>query len=202
VRRRWLVVVLVVLLVVLVPGGATVVAVKLISAARGRRAVFNQVRDELARQLAELRPDLGAAAQLRAASIVAAQAVLETGGGVTPAWVKGWNFGNITAGSTWSGPVIAGGDLEYSPDGAVKRITQAFRAYASLGEAASDFLRVLAWPRYRPARDALFAGDAELYAKRLRDDDPTTVAIEGGYYTAPLAEYSGGILAALRSLAS
>jgi flagellum-specific peptidoglycan hydrolase FlgJ len=200
--RRVLLILAVVLLIILVPGGATVVAVKLIAAARGRKAVFDQVRDEFERQLAELRPDLSPDARLAAARIVAAQAVVETGGGVTPAWRQGWNFGNITAGSAWTGSVISAGDLEYrAGQAAPARITQAFRAYPTLGAAVSDFFNVLAWPRYRPARDALFAGDAAGYAKRLRDDDPATAAVEGGYYTAPLADYQSGILAALRSLA-
>lgn len=181
--------------VVLIPGGA-IVAVKLVVAAKGRREVFNQVRDEVARQLAELRPDLSDAQRVRAAEILAAQAVHETGGGVTIAWREGWNFGNVTAGSSWGGAIVEGGDKEYDGDGTgeARRIVQRFRKYASLAEAVSDFFRLLNWPRYRAARDLLMAGDAAGYAKRLRDDDPGTAQVEGGYYTASVGSYTAGIL--------
>jgi flagellum-specific peptidoglycan hydrolase FlgJ len=201
VRRLWPLV-LVVLLLVLVPGGAAVVGVRLVTALRGRRAVFEAVRSEVARQLEELRPDLTAAERDAAARIVAAQAVLETGGGATPAWREGWNFGNVTAGAGWTGPVVQAGDLEYRAGTAEPvRIAQRFRKYGSLGEAVSDFVRVLNWPRYRAAREALMRGDAATYALLLREDDPRTVAVEGGYYTAPLTEYRAGLLALLEKLA-
>lgn len=188
-RSPVVVVLVVVLALVALLSGGVVVAVKV----RGRREVFDAVRRELARQLEELRPDLTAAQRERAASIIAAQAVMETGGGAAVAWREGWNFGNVTAGASWTGPVVQGGDLEYRP-GADKpvRIVQRFRKYATLAAAVSDFLVLLSWSRYRPARDALFRGDAEGYARELR---------AGGYYTAPLAEYQAGIAAALVGLA-
>lgn len=189
-RPLW-VVVLVVLLIIAVPGGAAVVVTQIVS----RKLFFKTIRDEVARQLEELRPDLTPAARLRAGEIVAAQAALETGWGRTPGWKQGWNFGNITAGSSWTGPVVEGGDTEPSKTDPTKYvpITQRFRKYGSLAEAVSDYFRFLSWTRYQPARDALFAGDEVRFAVKLR---------EGGYYTAPLADYQGGIASALKTYGS
>jgi flagellum-specific peptidoglycan hydrolase FlgJ len=206
-RRILLLALLVVALVAFVPFG-TVVAVKVVRAALGKRAVFRDVRAEVARQLGELRPDLTDAQRDAAARIVAAQAVLETGGDA-PAWREGFNFGNVRKGS-WTGPLTYAGDKapdvnDRDGDGdraeLVSETGVAFRRYDSLRSAVADFLTLLGWPRYRPARDALFRGDAAGYVARLRDDDPATAAIEGGYFTAPLVEYQRGVAAALRSYA-
>jgi flagellum-specific peptidoglycan hydrolase FlgJ len=208
--RTVLLVLLVVLLVVVVPGGAVVVATKLIAAARGRRAVFDQVKAEFERQVAPLLASRDPEKAGRVARIVAAQAVVETGGGITKAWQQGWNFGNVRQGSTWKGDLVYAGDkapdvhdVDHDGDRAelVPEVGVAFRKYVSLAAAVEDFLALLNWPRYRPARDALFAEDPALYAERLRNDDPSTAQVEGGYYTAPLAEYRSGILAVLASLA-
>lgn len=168
-------------------GGAAIV----ITAARGRREVFAQVRDAAAAFLAAARPDLTDAARLRAGEILGAQAVLETGGGQTRAWREGWNFGNVSRGS-WAGPVIPGGDLEYDAAGNVTRIGQEWRKYASLAAAVEDLFELLGWARYRPARTALLAGDAAGYVRELR---------AGGYFTAPLGDYLAGVESALRSYA-
>jgi flagellum-specific peptidoglycan hydrolase FlgJ len=132
--------------------------------------------------LALARPDLS----FEARSVVVGQAVLETNGGRTPAWRRGFNFGNITAGSSWDGPVIRGGDLEYPAGGGdPKSIVQAFRAYASLPDAIGDFFRLLTWSRYTRALQEL-QGDADpvAYATALR---------AGNYFTAPLAEYATSV---------
>lgn len=178
-------------LLVAVPGGAVVVT-KVVT---DRATFLRQIAGEIARQLEELRPDLSPEARREAGRIVAAQAAHETGFGKAVAWREGWNFGNVTAGASWTGPVVLGGDTEPDASGRYVKITQRFRKYASLGESVSDFLRLLSWPRYRAARDALFRGDLDTYALRLRDDDPATVQIEGGYYTAPLASYTAGLRA-------
>jgi flagellum-specific peptidoglycan hydrolase FlgJ len=182
----WLVGLLIIL--VAVPGGALVVVVQL-----DRKRFYNLIRDEVARQLSDLRPDLDDAARTKAAEIVAAQAALETNWGSTPAWKQGWNFGNITAGSSWTGPVVEGGDTEPNAAGVYVPITQRFRKYGSLAEAVSNYFTLLSWPGYQPARDALFRGDANGFAAQLR---------QGGYYTAPLADYQGGIASALRTYGS
>ena len=172
------------LLLLLVAAGVLMtIGVGAVIAARGRRQVFEQVKAEVLAQFGDV----------RAADIVAAQAVLETGGGATPAWQKGWNFGNVTAGASWHGPVVEGGDLEYTADGtSSKRIVQRFRAYTDLRAAVADFLALLSWSKYRDALAALSRGDATGYASELR---------KGGYYTAPLAEYQGGIARALADYA-
>jgi hypothetical protein len=192
--RKLGLVLLAIVLIALVPGGAAVVVV---AVSRSRAEFLRLIAGEVARQLEELRPDLTAEQRLEAARILAAQAALESGYGKTRAFREGFNFGNVSAGASWAGPVILGGDLEYSVGGEVKRITQRWRKYGSLAEAVSDFFLLLSWSRYRPARAALFAGDAAAYAARLRNDDPSTATIEGGYYTAPLAEYQAGLSSAL-----
>jgi hypothetical protein len=178
----------------LVTGGA-VVAVKAVLAARGRREVFNQVRDEVARQLAELRPDLSPAQVLRAAEVLAALAVFETGGGVTVAWRQGWNFGNVTAGSAWGRAVIVGPDTEYDAAGNVKNIAQKFRKYDSLAQAVEDFLPggsigALDWAREKRegAWERLLAGDAAGFTAALS---------RAGYYTLPEPEYTAGVSSVL-----
>lgn len=182
--------------VALTPGGTLIAAgvAKVIEAvkARGRRPFLAQVGREVARQLEELRPDLSAEKRTRAAAIVAAMAGHETGDGRTVAWREGWNFGNVTAGSTWTGPVIVGPDTEPNASGAYVPITQRFRKYGSLAEAASDLITLLSFTRYLAARDALFRGDAEGYAAALR---------AGGYFTAPLDAYAKGIAARLGTAA-
>lgn len=192
-RSVWFVVG-VVLLAVLVPGGVTVVAVQLIAAARGRREVFDQVAQEVTRQLGELAPHLTPEQALRAGEIVGAQAVHETGGGATIAWRLGWNFGNVTAGSArlWPGPVVEGPDTEYDAQGNVKNIGQRFRKYDTLSAAVSDFLtQVLNWTRevQAGARDRLYEGDAEGYARALS---------AAGYYTAPVESYVAATASILR----
>lgn len=185
----WLV--LVVLLLVALSGGAAVVVVK------SRADFLKLIVAEVRRQLEELRPDLSDAQRLQAARILAAQAALESGYGASEAFKRGWNFGNIAKGTGWTGPTIPGGDLEYSKDGKVTKIRQEWRQYATLGDAVSDYFRLLNFPRYRAARDALLRGDVDAFALRLRDDDPATAQLEGGYYTAPLAQYTAGLKAAL-----
>jgi hypothetical protein len=178
------------------PAAVRDVIARLLPGELGRAAFLDLVRDEVQRQLGELRPDLGELELGRAAALLAAQAGFETGYGRSPAWRKGWNGWNVTAGS-WTGPVTVAGDTEPNAAGDYVRIVARFRAYETLADAVSDMLSLLSWPRYRAARDRLLAGDAAGYAQRLRDDDPATVQREGGFFTAPLAEYRAGLEAAL-----
>lgn len=171
------------------------VALSLVKAARGRREVFEQVAQEVTRQLSELAPHLTAEQAQRAGEILGAQAVHETGGGVTIAWREGWNWGNVTAGSAqlWPGPVVEGPDTEYDAQGNVRNIGQRFRRYESLSHAVTDFLTsVLNWRRevQAGARTALYAGDAEGYARALS---------AAGYYTAPVDSYVSATASFLRS---
>lgn len=192
--RRLAVLVLVVVLLVAAGGGA-VVLVK----AKGRREIFEQVKAAVVAYLEAVRPDLSDAQREAAGNILGAQAVVETNGGRTVAWREGWNFGNVTAGSAWRGDVVLGGDTEPDASGKYVPITQRFRKYVSLAQAVEDYLPggsigALDWKREREERafEHLIAGDAEAYSAALR---------RAGYYTAPEAEYTAGILDALSSYA-
>lgn len=160
-----------------------------IIAARTRRGVFDQVKAATVDVLSALRPDLSPDAVARVGEILGAQAVFETGGGRAPAWVQGWNFGNVTAGSRalWSGPVVTGPDTEYDAGGNVRDISQSFRKYASLNDAISDTLvNVLNWAaeRREGAAARLYAGDAQGYFLAL---------YRAGYFTLPAPEYIAGV---------
>lgn len=185
-RLPWVLIAVVVALVLLVPGGA-IVAVQLVKAARGRREVFDQVSREVSRQLEELRPDLTADQRRRAGELLGGLAVHETGGGVTPAWLQGWNFGNVTAGASWTGSVVVAGDTEPDAAGNYVPIQARFRKYVDLAAAVSDWLTgVLLWKREREANVAgyLYAGDAAGFARAL---------YAAGYYTAKPDGYAAAV---------
>jgi hypothetical protein len=176
------VVVALVAVLVLSTGGDMVNGVK--SWWGSRSEFLRLIGAEVWRQLSELRPDLTDDQRRRVGAIVAAQAAHESGYGKSAAWLAGWNFGNLTAGSSWDGATVGGGDRD--ADG--NPITQTFRAYPSLAAAVSDFFDLLSWTRYRAARDALMAGDVNGYASALH---------AAGYYTASITSYRAGIAAAL-----
>lgn len=155
--------------------------------------VFRTVGKAVRRVLDDTHRELTPDQRDTVAAIVAAQAGYETGHGVAPAWLKGNNFGNVTAGASWAGPVVEGGDKEYDTEGNVRSIVQRFRAYATVDDAARDFLALLSWNRYRPARDALFRGDSTGYVAALR---------AGGYFTAPLDSYTRAVNNNLAAAAS
>lgn len=177
----WVVLGSLVAAIVLLPGDA----MERVKSWWGSRSEFLRlIGDEVWRQLSELRPDLTDAERRRVAAIVAAQAAHETGYGKSAAWVAGWNFGNLTAGSSWDGATVGGGDRDANGN----PITQTFRAYPSLAAAVSDFFDLLSWTHYRAARDALMSGDPNAYATELH---------AAGYYTASISSYRAGIAAAL-----
>ena len=153
--------------------------------ARTRSGIMAAVGNEVARQLSELRPDLTDPERALAGAIVASQAALETDNGATPAWVRGWNFSNLTAGPYWTGATITAGDTAPDAAGNYMPISQRFRSYPSLAAAVSDYLTALSWPQYRAARDSLMAGDAAGFARNLHS---------GGWYTAPEAGYEAAVV--------
>ncbi len=171
-------------------GGAAVLlavaiyVVKHMIPARSFTAQARQIGNEVARQLSELRPDLTDAQRAMAGAIVAAQAAEETDSGNTPAWVRGWNFSNLTAGPYWHGATVTAGDTAPDASGNYIPISQQFRAYSSLAAAVSDYITALGWTPYRAARDALFAGDAAGFVAALH---------AGGWFTAPLADYQSAV---------
>ena len=129
--------------------------------------------------------------------LMIAHAAYESGFGTGKAFRAGWNFGNITCtkayqqahpGGFW---LDARGDTEFAADGAVRKIDQAWRKYAGLGEAVADYWGFLGGSRYVSARKVLeFSNglDADPFAANLR---------AGGYFTLPLAAYQRGLAAVL-----
>lgn len=121
--------------------------------------------------------------------LVIAQFALESGWGSGTAAVKGFNYGNITAGSTWDGGIVYGWDNYCTAYGYVcVPIIQRFRRYDSDAEAVQDFLRFLGTSRYKRSMQALRDGRLAAYASALRDE---------GYYTAAESKYVNGMNAAM-----
>ena len=101
--------------------------------------------------------------------------------------IGAYNYGNIKAGSAWSGATSARDVLEYGPGG--KPFTQAgakFRAYGSPEEAGADYAALIAkrWPGAVGAKDALS------FAAGLRPGMPGGYATDPNY-TAKLAGIAG-----------
>jgi hypothetical protein len=86
---------------------------------------------------------------------------------------KGWktpvdhNYGNITAGQSWKGPIVNRGDT----DAQGKKITQNFRQYANPGEFMNDYLSLL--------KNNYPAAYAELHSDNF-DIDRFTAGLVGG----------------------
>lgn len=130
--------------------------------------------------------------------LMVAHAAYESGFGNGRAFRMGWNFGNITAGSSWKGNawVDSGGDTEVSASGAVKTIDQKWRAYPTLQDAVRDYWAFLGGSRYLDARNVLEHSnglDADAFAANLRS---------GGYFTLQLAKYQNGLASTLAQVAS
>lgn len=127
--------------------------------------------------------------------LILAHAAYESGWGKTRQAREARNHFNVSSGSSWRGPTLAGGDTEYRPgETEPRKIVQQWRVYESDAAAIYDYLRLLTARRYRPAREALFQGDAEAFVRSLGPDRAPAV---GGYYTLPTAEYLAGYLAVL-----
>lgn len=129
--------------------------------------------------------------------LIVAHGAFESGWGDGPAFRKGWNFANITAGRSWQGDKWEqpNADDEYASDGTKKRIAQVWRVYGSLNEALRDYWSFLGGARYLPARQVLANSsglDSDAFAAALR---------AGGYFTAPLAKYQDGLRATLATVA-
>ncbi|MDE2620954.1 MAG: glucosaminidase domain-containing protein [Sphingomonadales bacterium] len=125
---------------------------------------------------------------LSARWILLAQAAYETEWGRTAA-ARGHNYWNLSAGSSWKGPVTPGPDTEPDGQGGWKNILQAWRAYPDDQAGISDLVdNWLTWPAYRAAKPKLLAGDRDGYLSELR---------AGGYFTQDLPTYQAGVLARL-----
>lgn len=123
--------------------------------------------------------------------ILLAQAAYETGWGRTAA-ASGRNWFNLTAGSSWRGPIVPGPDTEPDGRGGWRNITQAWRAYAEdTGAVADLYDNWLTWPAYQAAKRPLLMGDLAGYLAALR---------AGGYFTQDLTTYTTNV-AAVRATA-
>ena len=177
----------------LVLGGVAVLAVGF-AGVTGIEAILNYTdRKSFAQMMDGILAKLGVADPDARLAIIA-HAGVETRMGTTGSSQPRttFNFWNITAGSLWQGPTLAGGDTEYGA-----KITQAWRVYGSPEEAAQDYLSFLsstspkmikqatggyrtATATYKDALYKLFAGDVSGFVYTLR---------EAGYYTADAASY-------------
>jgi hypothetical protein len=137
-------------------------------------------------------------------AVVVAQGVLETGWGKSRAFQQGNNLFNVTAGSSWTGDkwVDVNGDISFNRadcerqgktmvprqrDGKLYcKVDQTWRKYPTVAAAVQDYWQLLGWSRYLPARDALERGDIADFAAKLRS---------GGFYTAPVDEYTDSLQA-------
>lgn len=90
---------------------------------------------------------------------LASKDALETGWGQFGHGVEHLNYGNITAGSNWSGKTYEGGDR----DARGNKIKQKFRAYDSIEDYIEDQLNLYNLKRYKN----IFIGDPSEFADRL-----------------------------------
>lgn len=155
-------------------------------------------KHSFAKNVAECIRSLPAKTQM----LVVAHAALESGWGTTTQARRAFNIFNLSAGSSWHGPTMAGGDLEYSADGKVTKITQQWRCYGSFQEAVDDYLHLLQLPRYLPAHAALMDGDGPRFVEWLGPDRSHQVPPVGGFYTLPTASYLRGFHAVLAEVAA
>lgn len=122
--------------------------------------------------------------------LLTAQACLESGYGTAKAWKHGFNFGNLTAGSTWHGLVFrdVDGDTAYDKNGKyLGKITQDWRVYPSVQAALADYWQLLGWCRYIRGRVALSLGDLAGFCHWI---GPNAGPGLGEYYTLPEPEYA------------
>jgi len=131
--------------------------------------------------------------------IVVAHSAYESGWGSTRQAREARNVFNVSAGARWTGPTLAGGDLEYS-GGQVRKITQRWRCYATDTEAVRDYLQLLQLRRYQPAHEALVACDADRFMRMLGPDRAAERPPVGGYYTLPTARYAAEFAAVLEQV--
>lgn len=142
------------------------------------------------------------------AMLATAHGAYESGWGKARAAREGLNYWNLTAGSAWPGPIVLGGDTEYTAGSAeVKRITQKFRKYESASAAVVNYFQFLSTPRYAHALTKLVKGDSsfvvDLGAFRLDTDGKTAMPAwppgppKGGFYTLPIEKYCAEFKAVL-----
>lgn len=132
------------------------------------------------------------------APLAAAWAAFESSWGRQGTFKDTFNLWNVTAGSLWTGATVPGPDTEYDASGKVKNISQSWRKYGSVQEAASDMVGFLTVDNPKlsatinqarhDAFDALKKGDVGTFVRKL---------YEGKYFTLPPDKYLAGVNADL-----
>lgn len=131
---------------------------------------------------------------LESTLMIVAHAAYESGWGKgAKAAREGNNLFNITAGRSWTGPVVGGNDVEYDAAGNVKPITQRFRAYPSVEASIADYLAFLNSTQYRQAYQALLAADPAAFIQALS---------AAHYFTLPESQYEAGYRSVLQRVNS
>lgn len=132
----------------------------------------------------------------------------ESGWGLTRQAERAFNLWNVSAGASWQGKVLEGGDTEYAPgQKGAKRITQQWRVYNSVDAAMLDLLRLLSRSRfvnYREGYEKLSRGEKD-FATALgvfEHEGDTVVRVENrentaGYYTMPRSDYQKALNACI-----
>ena len=132
--------------------------------------------------------------------MIVAQAITESGWTGGKAAKEGFNYWNLTAGPSWTGPVFVdvGGDRSYQKsecsrqgkpmnesDGRGKfcRIDQKWRKYPNLNAAILDFWGFIGNARYTGAQQALLAGNIRGYVDILANGGYFDPAVREQYYS-------------------
>jgi hypothetical protein len=127
-----------------------------------------------------------------AVELAIAWAAYESNWGSATGYSKANNPYNVTAGSKWTGPTVAGGDTDDS-SGVSVPITQQWRQYASLADGVSDTYNLLQSgnSNYKAAFASLQQGDLGGMATALHS---------GGYFTQDPSTYSLGVQSCLNDV--
>lgn len=146
--------------------------------AAGREIMAWTTRREFAQVIDGILAELGFGRVTRL--MIIAQAGVETAMGTKGTAVQGRNYWNMSAGPSWTGPVVLGQDKEPDGSGGWRTITQKWRAYASDEEAVLGFLTFLQMTRYKQAYQLLINGEPSAFVRELH---------RAGYYTWPVDDF-------------
>jgi flagellar protein FlgJ len=117
--------------------------------------------------------------------MITAQACLETGSGAS---MYNWNFGGIKGSGTDGTVSLRTHEVIGGVDTVMR---QNFRAYKTLADGATDFVRLIV-THYQNALPAAEAGDCTAYATALK---------ARGYFTASAASYAAGLAVHFKPIA-
>lgn len=111
------------------------------------------------------------------AELMLAQHWLETGRDKS---MYHFNWGNLSAGSSWEGDVWRPTWYEVGPDSSARdrrlhelmlegKVPSAFRAYPSAEAGVRDYIALLRKPRFQPMLRAAATGDVQAFARAIHD---------------------------------